>query len=355
MPKNLFSIITFLCFCASTYLVAGGCYSCCQFKTLIGHTGSVTSIAWNSENFIASGSNDGTVKFWNMNYSGMALATYECEGTIEQVEWSEDNKYLVCRTDNNFLKIFQINYLDTYKGDIPIEHDENILVKELTTIPNTYSFCWINNDTLALSNEDGRCIMWNCNTQNRVAFCWIKEAIKLFVSPCKKYLAGICEEGKIEILDLNQKPPQWSKKVSLQKNTKNIEFYDLSKGILHWIKDDTLMVAGFQNGEIVFFNPFSETNFITESYQASSSNLSVKEIKSTNNKKYIFVLCENNNIKMYENQSKPNKYSHKLKNSLPMTTFDFSKNNNNIAWGTEDGIIVIQRLDDVITLCKSNT
>lgn len=70
-------------------------------NTFDGHTDTINQIAWSRDNLLASASNDGTVKVWDVD-TGEELAHFDYEGVVYAVSWSQTGDALVfggARTD----------------------------------------------------------------------------------------------------------------------------------------------------------------------------------------------------------------------------------------------------------------
>ncbi|MHC1592864.1 MAG: WD40 repeat domain-containing protein, partial [Methermicoccaceae archaeon] len=77
--------------------------------TLEGHSDTVRSVAFSPDGkLVASGSNDGTVKLWNVSTRGY-VATLEFNGPVLSVAFSPDGKLLASGSDDRTVKLWNVS------------------------------------------------------------------------------------------------------------------------------------------------------------------------------------------------------------------------------------------------------
>jgi len=179
--------------------------------TLEGHTDDVYSLSWSGK-YLASGSQDNTIKIWDLvlgDETRPDLDTIECIATLEghtntvrSLCWSEDGKYLASGSDDTTIKIWDI-ILTPYKAEcIATLMGHSSIVNSL---------CWCG-EYLASGSEDTKIKIWNLgwgdetrpdlDTNECIATLdghtrWVSE-----VCWGKKYLVSASGDNTIKIWDL---------------------------------------------------------------------------------------------------------------------------------------------------------
>ena len=94
-----------------------------------GHTEPIGRIAWSPcGRFIASPSQDGTVRIWDAN-NGKCLAVLEADGWVQCVKWSPDGAILASGEKGHLIHLYDVSSISRRTGDEP---KTTVLLRTLT-------------------------------------------------------------------------------------------------------------------------------------------------------------------------------------------------------------------------------
>ncbi len=130
-----------------------------QIATAIGHTGVVNSLAYTGDGkFLISGSDDGTIKIWNVNGSNYSLAsTITAGGSVSYLSVNPVNNDIACAIQNK--NAVQVYHITTSNGIV--KHTLQSIAKHKAAV-NKVAY---SNDGqyLATSSSAKECMLWNSN------------------------------------------------------------------------------------------------------------------------------------------------------------------------------------------------
>lgn len=156
----------------------------------LSHSKRVNSLAWSPYwGLLASGSEDGNVKLWDMETDQLIHSFEDHTGAVHQVAWSRDAKLLASASADQTIRIWNPKTLQPIK--VLEEHKDKV-----TSV--SFSF---DHRLLASKSHDGTVCLWRCDTWEMVA-C-LKEPssgaspLKISFSQIGPYLATLDEEDTV--------------------------------------------------------------------------------------------------------------------------------------------------------------
>ena len=163
-------------------------------QTLTGHSHSVNSVAYSPDGqTLASGSNDNTIKLWNVKTRKLLQTLTGHSSLVSSVAYSPDGQTLASGSDDNTIKLWNVNtgnLLQTLNG-----HSKWV-----------YSVAYSpDGQTLASGSADNTIKLWNVNTGNPLQTLnghssWV---ISVAYSPDGQTLASGSKDKTIKLWNVN--------------------------------------------------------------------------------------------------------------------------------------------------------
>ncbi|MBP5976515.1 CHAT domain-containing protein, partial [Brasilonema sp. CT11] len=160
-------------------------------RTLNGHSGSVNSVVFSPDGkTIASGSFDDTVRLWNLN--GQLLRIFKGHSnSVTSVVFSPDGKTIASASDDNTVRLWNLNgqLLRIFKG-------HSVLLTSVVFSPD--------GKTIASASVDKTVILWNLNGQELLSFKGHSSYVTSVVfSPDGKTIASSSYDDTVILWNLN--------------------------------------------------------------------------------------------------------------------------------------------------------
>lgn len=159
--------------------------------TLRGHTAQIKSVVWSPNGqFIASGSNDGTVKLWDVKTGRMERSIPQ-DGRITAVAWSLDSRRLASASTNGTADVY-----DAATG--------KLLIKLLGHMGSVNAIAWsMDGQLIATGSSDYKVIVWDSKTgKESLRFGLHKSIVNCVAwSPDRQSIASGDNEGYLIIWD----------------------------------------------------------------------------------------------------------------------------------------------------------
>lgn len=158
-----------------------------QTKSLTGHTGAINSVAWGSDGYLVTGSNDASAILWQVGgHPALHLKT-DYTNWVQDVAWSPDGTLATADWDQIALWDANGNLLNTLTG-----HDDIIMTMD-----------WSADGRLASSGFDQVVRVWNVDTGDSRELLGHESIVREVVWSSGGDLASLEENGRIIIWDLS--------------------------------------------------------------------------------------------------------------------------------------------------------
>ncbi|MEL7243107.1 MAG: caspase family protein [Cyanobacteria bacterium J06573_2] len=261
---------------------------------------------------IASGSDDGTIRFWD--FQGKELnKIVGHQISVSSLSFSSDNQLLVSAGEDSFVRVWNV----ASKQMIEEWNTEQGKLWGIAFSPN--------NQQLATAGGDGSVRIWNLQGEELEKFVAHKGPVRsVSFSPDGQQLASSSDDTMVRIWDLQGKESQkFTNSNFANQNVSNS--FDLSN-------DGQKVVTGGQDGIIRLWN--LQSNGLLKSFPTSSS--SIKSVALSRDETQIVTGHEDGTIRLWNRQGKLLAQPFKT-NSGSVTSVNLSFDNQQIVSGHEDG------------------
>jgi WD40 repeat protein/tRNA A-37 threonylcarbamoyl transferase component Bud32 len=277
-------------------------------KTLTGHTNGVESVSFSPDGkYLASGSRDGIIKLWNVS-DGSLIRTFEGHNdSVHSVSFSPDGRYIASGSDDKTVRLW-----DTSSG---------VLVKKFKNHKGSVYQVVFSNDGRYLfsGGSDKKINIWDVNEKkhiNNINADIIIDYIAL--STDNNYLIIGDKGGIIKVWDL------------------------FGKVFLKTVSNDSTIISISDNGEYFITKEANKIKILNTLNQniirtIDDNNDVISALLSKNNEFILLVGFKN----MYLWSLSLNSIIKTLEVDNKITALSFSKDENYLASGTEDGVISI--------------
>lgn len=169
-----------------------------DMKTLSGHTGNVNYIIFSPDGqILASASDDGTVKLWNLE-KDMHVNTLNIKQSVQNVSFSLDGKMIATTDKNNLLQLWSLDNLKEIKLPNQIKGSVSKFIPDSNIIATAY-------DTKQ-KKQRFSIKLWQVNDGKEIKELKGHEGsiYAISVSPDGKFIASASRDKTIKVWDVNK-------------------------------------------------------------------------------------------------------------------------------------------------------
>ncbi|KAL6057291.1 TOR complex subunit lst8 [Balamuthia mandrillaris] len=161
-----------------------------------GHTGNVTDIGFQRDGkWMYSGSEDGTVKIWDLNAPG-CQRDYDCGSPVNTVVLHPNQAELICGLQNGTISVWDLAENKCSREHVPVVGE--VAIRSISVAPD--------GSQVVAANNKGNCFVWKLGPEDTSKFEAIKQIqahktyiLKALYSPDAKYLATCSADKTIKI------------------------------------------------------------------------------------------------------------------------------------------------------------
>jgi len=176
-------------------------YNSSPVTSFDGHTGNVTALGFQKDGkWMYTGSEDGTVKIWDLRASG-CQRDYDCGAAVNTVVLHPNQAELICGLQNGAIKIW-----DLAEGKWTREHipEGEVAIRSISVAPDASQVVAVNNK--------GRCYVWKSGPDDTSVFEGAHKfeahksyILKVLYSPDAKLMATASADTTVKIWSVNEK------------------------------------------------------------------------------------------------------------------------------------------------------